>query len=350
MEKRPRCHICRVNHPLQYCKPFRVLSVGLRWKSARVKGFCLNCLEYNHFRKECPSTKRCAALVNGQPCNAFHHTLLHPEPTEKDVLAAPHREKTVNSQLEDIRLVDELHLEDTPSTVKKEFLNAATNTPTHHKRISVSQGTQTLPRANHHKFSTPVRKIVATQTPIMAAWPIQPIVRVNLNFKGAKMFTEFLLDRKAENSYILWDVVKILPEFRPIRLNGQIFGRFRLEPSFPHTEQDSFVMDLPIKERLDVNMPDPILDASLLQHFKQYEPLAHPFFDTWREVDGVLGSDVARKILKPDIEQSSLDLPISQLSTFGWIVSGVWRGCSCHSQGGSMLKRLQLYFYFVFFL
>lgn len=366
MKKRPRCHICHVNHPLQYCKPFRDLSVGLRWKSARAKGFCLNCLAYNHFRNECPSTKRCAAIVDGQPCNAFHHTLLHPEEKKNDVPAEPLREKPVADQdsavtsptkpvvtqqaatphLEDIKLAtlaDELHLEETiiikkvtsQGAVKKVFVNAATETPSYPNRILVSQATQTPPRANRQKASTPVKEDVSTQTSITTSWPIKPIVRVNLNFKGAKMFTVFVLDRQAERSYILWDVAKILPEFRPIRSRGEVYGRFILEPSFPHEKEDEFVVDLHIQEQLDVDMPDPILDASLLQHFRQYEPLAHPFFDSCKQIDGVLGNDVARRILKPDIEQSSLDVPIAQASTFGWIVSGVWRGCSCHSQGGA---------------
>ena len=365
INKRPRCHICHLNHPLQYCKPFRDLSVGLRWKSARAKGFCLNCLAYNHFRKECPSTKRCAAIVDGQPCNAFHHTLLHPEEKKNNVPAEPLREEpvanrdpavtssippvapqqAVTSHLEDNKLAtlaDELHLEETSITktqpsqgaVKRIFVKAATETPSPSTRSLVSQATQTPSRSKQQKALTPVKNNASTQTSITTSWPIKPIVRVNLNFAGAKMFTAFVLDRKAKRSYILWDVAKILPEFRPIKQRGEVYGRFILEPSFPHEKEDSFVMDLHIQESLDIDVPDPILDASLHQHFKQYEPLAHPFFYSCKQIDGVLGNDVARRILKPDIEQSSLDLPIAQASTFGWIISGVWRGCSCHSQGG----------------
>lgn len=377
MEKRQRCHLCHLNHPLRFCKTFKDFSVGLRLKTARVKGFCLNCLAYDHFRDKCISTKRCAAIVNGQPCNGFHHTLLHPEETKRDVPAKSLREKPVADQAsavtsptkpvadqasaatsptnpvattqaaipqpEDTKLAamaDELHLEETPNitkqaaqrAVKKVFANSTTQTPTRPKRILVSQATQTPPRVNRaQKASTTAQQTVSTQTSITTSWPVEPIVRVNLNFGGQKMFTAFLLDRTAKSSYILWDVAKLLPEFKPIRIGGEVFGRFILEPSFPHAARDSFTMDLPIRERLNVPVPDPILDSSLLQHFRQYKPLAHPFFDTWRQIDGVLGRDVAQIILKPDIEQPYLDVPIAQASTFGWIISGVWRGCSCHS-------------------
>ena len=94
----------------------------------------------------CVQSLPCAGIV-GQPCNAFHHTLLHPEEKKNNVPAEPIREKPVANQdpavtsptisvatqqvvtphLEEIKLAtlaDELHFEETP-TIKNQPSQAA---------------------------------------------------------------------------------------------------------------------------------------------------------------------------------------------------------------------------------
>lgn len=360
MSGRPHCHLCSLNHPLQFCQTFRNLSPGLRQQTALAKGYCLNCLCHGHIKDRCPSQNRCKIVVNGKACSAKHHSLFHPDlPESGDSTKPP---PSIDTSL--VPKVMKLQLEETPRHVKvvssspniaKELVDKSTQTPTRPPKVLVSQATQTpkdpqpsvnkvRPTAKENRLAARAKELVAQQPPRSThlaldapTWPLLPaIVRVHLNYKGAKMFTTFILDVHAKSSYILEEVAKELPEFTPItNQQGKMCGRFIMEPWFGHTELDSFMMDLLLCERLGFTAPASLKDDSLRQHFAHYDPLAHPLFHSYREIDGVLGKEVADRILKPQVFQSEPFLPLVQASTFGWIVSGPWKGCLCHPSGGA---------------
>ena len=47
-------------------------------------------------------------------------------------------------------------------------------------------------------------------------------------------------------------------------------------------------------------------------------------------IDGVIGSQTLATIMRDTVYQPDNSLPKAQQSIFGWVISGVWNGCSCH--------------------
>ncbi|XP_046801893.1 uncharacterized protein LOC124418729 [Lucilia cuprina] len=413
---KPKCHICGLNHPLKYCRRFKEWSLGIKRLSIINKGYCLNCLAFDHSRQWCTSRERCQ-FENGpnKLCNARHHTILHREerdplsssfeddnqsawsgdttvdnvlseamvavkventpvtdkltgnrsllnPTVADKLNAnrPLLEPTVADKLNANRpllnpivtdkLTENRPLLETPNAIDSTAVFTLPETTAKQvqpskgaiKKVLTKRGTQTTPTSNPIK--KPIPKLLesdsidsyVTLSRQKPTWLIQPpLVRVNMNHRGSKMYTTFVINPKVENSYVLAEVARWLPEFKSTTdKQGNQCGLFVLEPAFPHKESDEIIVKLPIKPYLDVNISEPINDSAFMMHFKHYHPLGHPFFNTWREVDGVLGRDIAQKILSNEIEVPLENGPCAQKSKFGWIIYGPWKGCICHSPAG----------------
>ncbi|XP_058987609.1 uncharacterized protein LOC131806839 [Musca domestica] len=65
-----RCHMCKGDHPLYYCKQFLAMTVPERQKWVARHKMCLNCFKDDHQAKTCTSGK-C------RKCQQKHNTLLH---------------------------------------------------------------------------------------------------------------------------------------------------------------------------------------------------------------------------------------------------------------------------------
>lgn len=350
---KPRCYACRRNHPLKYCPQFKEWSVAVRRLTIKNKRYCLNCLAYDHERPWCTSRKRCNFEYRANVfCNAKHHTLLHQE--NRDPLSSSNEVQNCcfpESDEEDVPPIFRPYLTiSTPEAIA----NAIPPSPRSSEGINDSPRdqcpkTQRAPAGSHPALvdmatqTSPVRKrlvvdkkddngpeiIVPENTSVF----IPPIVRINLNYGGQKMYTTFLLDPKADQSYIQLEVAKWFPNFKPNNDGHPMAAVFVLEPAFPHNNEEQERVYLTVKSCPPIKVPEPIVDPGLLHHFKKYEPWAHPFFNTWREIDGVLSKEIISKIMR-SISVHDEILPLVQLSKMGWVISGNWTGCNCHPSGG----------------
>ena len=71
-----RCFSCEANHgQLSQCHAFKKLTVEDRYKLARAKNLCNNCLVPGHFVKDCPKRSFCRV----HDCKEKHSTFLHPK-------------------------------------------------------------------------------------------------------------------------------------------------------------------------------------------------------------------------------------------------------------------------------
>ena len=77
MLNKPRCQLCRHNHPLKYCTHFQIMAPAQRRAHVKQHGYCLNCFAQSHNRFWCESENRCKL------CGARHHTMLHEEGREQ---------------------------------------------------------------------------------------------------------------------------------------------------------------------------------------------------------------------------------------------------------------------------
>lgn len=403
---KPKCHLCGLNHPLKYCLRFKEWSPQLRRLSIVNKGYCLNCLAYDHKRYWCSSRERCQFQYGPNKfCNARHHTILHRE--ERDPLSSsfeddnippwdifddePTAEKlTANSPLPEAPTAEKLPanstLPEAPAADKRtparlplpEVLIANVEAISLHETTTSSvKPTSSAPIVAPSQPKGAIKKVPfgkhtnrsSRQTPKSATTtatkqlqsrlarnPIEqqvmmpqvkskgqfttcpnqpPIVRVHLNHRGQKVYTTFFVDPNASESYILKEALNWLPDFEPtINEFGTLCGRFIFEPHFEHRAEDEIYVELPVRERLNVKVPGPVNDPAIMTHFKGYKPLGHPFFNTCREIDGVIGGKLAEKILINHLEDPLDNGPFAQKSTFGWIISGPWKGCTCHPAPG----------------
>ncbi|XP_063972042.1 uncharacterized protein LOC135159909 [Diachasmimorpha longicaudata] len=65
------CDMCKEGHKIGKCPKFRALSPAERYKIAKQKLLCINCLGAKHERQQCVSRFDC------NHCHERHHTLLH---------------------------------------------------------------------------------------------------------------------------------------------------------------------------------------------------------------------------------------------------------------------------------
>lgn len=233
------------------------------------KGYCLNCLAFDHSREWCSSRDRCQFEYGpNKICNAKHHTILHRE--ERDPLSSSFEDEVPYPDYEE--MADSL----LPEALAAADLNPSkdkTNTANLPASVSFSQNTlpptssegakplpvdtnedntsQTQPLTKpktHQTVDRLVNSPAESNLTLTREEPIlPPLVRVYLNYRGAKMFGNFIIDPRANESYILADVAKWLPDFKPKRNNlGQWYAKFVLEPAFPHKPGDEISMYLQI--------------------------------------------------------------------------------------------------------
>lgn len=65
------CKLCKSTHALKNCPDFKNLEVSARFDFVSQNGICVNCLSYQHQRRDCKSKYTCSK------CKKNHHSLLH---------------------------------------------------------------------------------------------------------------------------------------------------------------------------------------------------------------------------------------------------------------------------------
>ena len=83
------CASCKGHHPIWKCAAFKAINAAERWKIAKGKNLCHQCLSSDHVGKDCPWDKACGK----DGCAQHHHYLLY---TDRAV-AAPRRESSAQA-------------------------------------------------------------------------------------------------------------------------------------------------------------------------------------------------------------------------------------------------------------
>jgi len=65
------CVLCKYSHPIYQCPKFVQKNVKQRFKFARDRHLCMNCLSNSHKTSDCSSIHKC------KHCASKHHSLLH---------------------------------------------------------------------------------------------------------------------------------------------------------------------------------------------------------------------------------------------------------------------------------
>jgi len=273
-EKTYKCTICSGQHYTALCSQYQAKPVKRKLELIQKHKLCYNCLG-THKSSICRVTRRC------QKCGRKHHTTIHQTPAH-----------STNTKSED-------------NTAKNITRSGTESTP-------VISHSATVPESSN-------RTLLATALILVT------------DFKGSYISARALIDQGFEISLISERLVQTLRTDRR-RSNIPLIG-IGAETS----TKTKGVVDLTIKPHFESSFELrisahvlPKLTTLLSSHSVEHVEwphldalvLADPHLAAPGPIDILLGADVYSIIIREGLIKGSMNVPIAQNTTLGWIVSG----------------------------
>ncbi|XP_022832139.1 uncharacterized protein LOC111360435 [Spodoptera litura] len=263
------CALCNADHGLWLCAQFLQMSDERKLKTVNQLNCCVNCL-FNHFNKQCFSTKRC------RKCNASHNTLLHERIMMK---SKTNSSAKINPKAETIPTnVSTTHV--AQNNVTETLLSTAIVKVTgadgtqHTMRALIDQGSQ-ISIINENAAQILKLKRKKCKGSIFGIGEKENSCKGVMNIRIQSIYSDFALEGE---TLIMKSLIKSLPNKTFVR------------PSWPHIQT--------------INLADPDFYIS-------------------RAVDLLLGADVYCKIMLGGILRGDdEDQPIAQQTQLGWLLCG----------------------------
>lgn len=285
-ESRKKCLCCDEAHALYKCDKFKNLKVQERRTFVNEKQLCILCLQSNHRYNECFLKKMCSE------CGRKHNDLLHYKIDEnKQQKREKPAERKVFATITDISECEDDGVND---DIEDEMLHFAF-------------------KQSHSNSKLLATALVKIQTPTGLSEPIR-----------------VLIDHASTASFITYNLMQSLQlpiNKRSVNVTGaSALGTADIEivPHFPSKESIklSAVVINKMKQLLNTrNLKDKPSNIPELESLQLADP---KFYAGWK-IDIILGVDIHAEIL---VENSHVIKPQNtglalQLTTLGWIVSGV---------------------------
>ncbi|XP_058449018.1 uncharacterized protein LOC131428978 [Malaya genurostris] len=268
------CLVCDENHDIESCEMFRKLNVNARYNRARQIGLCFTCLKKGHRTADCNSEKKCSM------CSRTHNVLLHPEDKK--------------SQNKDMNINEE-------ST----------------KRVDIPTPTATTCTVSCSSSET--------TTQILLATAIVDVLDVN----GLEHKCRVLLDSGAMANFMSQRFVDLLSLKRKsanvpvVGVNGmKTLVKFKVHAKVrSRTSNHTFCLDYLIVPKVTGTLPTARVE---IQNWPipHNLALADPYFHEPSRIDLLIGAEMFYDLLYQDKINMSVDLPVLQDSSLGWLVSG----------------------------
>ncbi|XP_075168677.1 uncharacterized protein LOC142240818 [Haematobia irritans] len=274
---KPRCFMCKRNHPLKYCVKFRNLSNDARRASLVGQDACFNCFGFGHSRSTCPSVNRC------EICKAKHHTMIHREESEMD------------SSIENV-----------PSTPTEKQQNVQIEKS--YDQLPFSVRMTTFENAKPYDWvpqDADTRKELA------------PVIQCELVCQGKSHTVTLLLYPQVPKSCLLKANVKSAFELGPLRFEVAYCSCKISTPTGTITERFALV------DKFRFYIPQPCHRPDIFK-YAEGRKLAHPEPHNFK-IDGVIGGDLAdRVILGPLNKLEKNPNILLQETIFGLVFSGFY--------------------------
>ncbi|CAB0039404.1 unnamed protein product [Trichogramma brassicae] len=275
------CVVCQGTHNVYSCRKFLSWSQPQRYEICKREKLCLNCLQNNHFVKDCPSDKRCFT------CGGKHHTKLHSDSQ------AP-RDSANGDQISFVNNESTPAGED--SSTSAYFTNPSV-------QEQVSNG-----------------KLVLLAT-----------ARVRLQDEfGNEIKVRALIDPCSERSFVSERVITAISvDTKKIAMAMNVMGGLYSST----VEEASVVLKSTLHEdfkkrfsalvmsELTELLPKSRVGGARWEHLRGLT-LADPEFHEPNKVDCVIGADLIPGIIMDGIRKGPVGAPLAQRTVFGWTLTG----------------------------
>lgn len=288
------CKVCKQNHPLRNCSKFRSWPLSDKRKFVFDNKICENCLSYGHIAKKCKSEHRC------QSCRQSHHTLLHPDESNKKIIVSNVSNQNWQKPKSASAYLVETFEDEKPTT--SEAASSAYNEMSYVESHFSQSGERTvLPTAlidlEHQGFLFTIRAFIdqGSQETFISS---RIINRFDIPTK--KSFTKIsglggtLLENSSKSCQVTLKSRK--SDFKIATSAIVVSNLNHLMPAFP-----TAISDFTTLKRLE---------------------LADPKFFKPAPIDMLIGSDILPSIIKPGLKKNISGNLLAQCTEFGWIVSG----------------------------
>jgi len=299
------CACCGAPHFVSTCPTYKAKTPEQRRDFVTAKRLCYNCLG-THPVVRCTSVKRC--LV----CRQAHHTTIHVRSSAASVS---------NDGATNQRSSTSTHNQ--PHSQSSSLSPAATPfNPTHVEPQSIAPGSSA---SSHHALPSTGTNIAHYQT-------LLPTAQINvLSLDGIMVTSRALLDQGSELSFVNENVVQRLQlprrhsaitlfgigASKQLTTRGAVSLRFQsvFEPEI------EYVIEAHVIPKITRRIPSYPVTMETLPHLASLK-FADPSFATPGPVEILLGANVYGQLLREDLRRDRVDMPVGQLTTLGWIVSG----------------------------
>ncbi|KAL7307639.1 hypothetical protein TKK_0000326 [Trichogramma kaykai] len=267
--RQAKCSLRSADHRLGSCPDFLSYTIDQRWKYARDKSLCYNCLNKSHKGSECPSAFKC------RTCKQAHHTKLHRGQTK----------------------VEDTTSEQTPMSASA---NSEESLVAHAATLS---GTTLLGTA----------RVVA----------ISPF--------GERMVIRALIDPAAEGSFVTEKVAQALSLSRtatPLAVNGlggqtavKAKSSVLLSLQSCTSPKLSIHVLAAVLTKLTSVLPKQPINGSQWSHLQELE-LADPAYETPAPIDCLIGAEMWPDIIRAGLRRGPSGSPAAYKTVFGWVITG----------------------------
>lgn len=292
------CKLCDKNHFLKSCQRFRELSPQSRNQFVSQNKICLNCLSYNHIRKDCKSKFVC------MECRRNHHTLLH----------FPNTKPQTN--------LDNCSPNSRPQT------------------NNFAQNTEQQPSGEQPSTSQQVRNTSTPQTSVHFSLDktessientLLPTAIVTIKHRGDLFQTRAFLDQGSEKTFVskrLQQRLLLPTESKKFQIRG-IGGHIVANSSasctfslFSESHDQTINIEAIVVPKITRLLPSFFVPKNnFLSDDLDELNLADPHFHSPGQVDLLLGSNVIPSLLLEGVKTVCKSL-IAQATIFGWVISG----------------------------
>ncbi|XP_045776149.1 uncharacterized protein LOC123874713 [Maniola jurtina] len=280
------CQYCKADHKLINCKDFAKADYKTRHNFVRTSRLCFNCMAQNHPVFACRQASRCRV------CRRKHHSLLHPQSTEK-----VESDKVESGKVES---------ENGESSDKGLVVSSATT----------SQSDIVTCCSNVHS-----QVLLATA-----------LVKVESRTGGTEFVVRCLVDQGSMASLISESTVQALG-LKKIPNKTYISGIGSRDKSLAsmsmveiklksiHDPQYTLVVKAHVLNKLTSFLPSRKANVQLWPELNRLK-LADPKFDIPNKIDLLLGAEVYSQILIDGLIKGPSGYPVAQNTQLGWILSG----------------------------
>lgn len=270
-----KCFLCEANHIVARCQTLLSANSEGRAKLIDDKKLCRNCLN-RHLTTDCPYTPNC------KHCEGGHHTLLH----KKEHATTVNHLDSTNEKGESMPKEHEINTDDE------------------------------IEHCFHTQIST--KAILATAL-------------VPISYRGKTITVRALIDQGSTGNLITNRLCQTLglpltdtyiPLTGPLDVKvGQVDHKTTFTIGSNHDKNFSLTILAYVVKTVTGLKPVNIVEANLWPHLNGL-PLADPDYLTFSHIDLLLGSIAHGIIIQGGLIKGSIDEPIAQDTSLGWIISG----------------------------